>query len=195
MTFSSSRVSELKLDTTPSFFWNNLTCNQDLLAYSNRNTVVVLNSSALGNLTLCASSKKFELSPLKDGVVSSPNITQTSFVTLDCGRFLVATSPSSLVIYDCADLGKSGSPSPVFRKDLCHLDPSILEGRKPESHFFRGIAGPLISQRNVIFVGTSWGAILAWRAESKGAGFEFSLFQVLSGGHGSPITCIAADER
>ena len=196
MTFSASRVAELKLDVTPSFLWSNLTCSQDHLAYSNRNSVVVLNSSALADLSLSPSSIQIELSPFKDGIVNPPNITQTSLVSLDCGKFLLVTSPTTFAVFDCSNLKKeSGSkPEPLFRKELAQLDASILEGRKPDDHFFRGLAGPP-TQKNILFVGTSWGAILAWRVESRSKGFEFSVFQVLTGGHSAPITSIVADER
>lgn len=203
MVYSSTRISELKVDMTPSFLWSNLTTNSTHLAFSNRSTVVVCGVSCLSDLSTVAPSAKITPSPLSDGVVSSPSITHTALVTLDNGKFLVVTTPTTLVVYDGGSVGvESGSaapPTPLLRQELAHLDAATLESRRVDSHFFRGVGG--VPSLNTLLVGTSWGAILAWRVERRSsAGYALTHTYTIPGGsggvgHGAPINCIHADEK
>ena len=129
--------------------------------------------------------------PQPEFVVSGDSVTQVAAVSLEAGRLLVATTPTSFHVFSCSDFGsaQATAPRPLFTRHLVDCGAAVLGQRSAGSHFFRGIGG--CHQHNCLLVGTSFGDILAWRVE----GTVLTLVQTLTGGHSSAITSIHSDER
>ncbi len=210
--YSSARTSSVKLDATPSFLFSNLAANAACIAYAHAGTVHVLPTDAMADVSQrFPTFRLLEPAPTAPAAPAAPaaapaaaaapadappaaaavRVTSAAFAALDAGHFLVVTTPLSFFVFSCTDFAadQAYAPRPRFARHLAECGAGVLGGRRAEDHFFRGAAGCAL--RNVLLVGTSWGDVLAWRVD----GAVLTLAQVLAGGHGAAVSCIAADER
>ena len=175
--------------TTPSLMFGNLAACAQALAYAHKDTVHVVNASALDGRappTLRA------VTPKEVGAA----VTHVSWVQLarSSRPLLAVTSREAVTVF------APNSAFTVFQLAFHSplVDIPALGGRPAGVHFLRGVAS--IPEHGLLLVGTSWGDVLVLRAASaadlgEGATSPLIPAAILTGAHAAAITSIAADER
>ena len=210
MSYSSTRVSALLLDTTPSMQWNNLSaCSRTgYLAFAHREATIVAGSALEAQTSSTdhpARSWRLPPPPPVGAATLQPpppggaaTVSQAAWLALQQGGALLAVAThGALSLYAGSAVGgSSGSARAAWTLALTDLDECRAGGaRAPaEAHFFRGLAA--VPDHNLLLVGTSWGDVLVWHVERKeGGALWVNACGALRGAHSVAITSIAADNE
>ncbi len=187
MAYAESRTFTLKVDASPSFFFNNLAASPDARAWAHHGEVAVVRPAAWEARSDADGAADERLVASRGGAA----VTSLAWVA-EPGRggagaaLLAATTREEFVLF------ARGGGAPALSVALKALPAALLGGRAPASHFFRGVAGARAA--GLVLVGTSWGDILTWRVGAAvGGGAQVA--DVMKGAHAAAIVAIAADDE
>lgn len=191
MSFSETRSTEVKVSASPSFFFNNLVSSTDGIAYAHLDQVAILRPSAWDARTDTAGAPLELLPASRSGVA----VTSLAWVPAQASvtELLAVTTHEEVLLYKAP--GSAGAvfvQQPLLAAALDSLPAPVLGSRAPSAHFFRGLAA--VRAASLLFVGTSWGDVLAWSTRSNASASPIDGF-ALRGVHSKAISALAADDR
>jgi WD40 repeat protein len=143
--YNADRVVQVSVNKTPSFSYNNLSCNGTTVAYVHKTEVITFNETAGTGST---NVKETVLKPR----LPESKVIQVKWCHLSGRDYLVVGSGAGLVIYD------DSVSSSIFVMELSSQDVPFPD---PEASFVRGITA--IPSTNHICAGSSTGYVFAFK--------------------------------